>query len=47
MKNTVQDFTVWASSLNDDVCSAKDVKLIGNLASLFLEELEFDLEVED
>jgi hypothetical protein len=39
LKNTVQDFTVWAASLSDDFCSAKDLKLIGNLASIFLEEL--------
>lgn len=42
MKNTVQDFVVWAASLEDSICDAKEFKHIGYLVSLFLEELDFE-----
>jgi len=39
MKNTVQDFIIWSASLTDEFCTAKDLKFMGNLIAIFLEEL--------
>jgi hypothetical protein len=47
MKNQVQDFLVWASTLENNYCDAQDLKKIGYLVSMFLGVLEDSKEEEN
>lgn len=40
MSDSVRDFVMWLGTLTDEVCSPETMKMVSNLASIFLDELD-------